>query len=409
MELKLKQKDFIYYYLLFICIVNLQFLMFADFTNIFNVFTAGSSVLLAFVCWYAKPINKRIKPYTKFINAFIFLFFSYYFIETLYGLVFSDIGILEYAKRLLPFLYILLVYPFVYLISDKNYREKLLNSIVILSVISLIMKTIVWWSFNYREIDLMHYVLFEENNVWQRNGLIRIRSSSFDALVISLSLRNYFFNRKNKLLSVLIIAFLLWYANYVMQSRALLVSIAATIFFTLTFRKTVGWKKCVTIIFLTIVAVVILQSRSFNEFVNSFDLSTYSTNIRLQGFKFYINKVKNHVLLGLIPLNTYESIKEGNWRYYISDLGMISKFFEYGIIGFIIFNIPFIRNMYLNIRKFKGKNIISLSMGGFILLCSYLSNDVYITKFILALPILIAWTEVAYKENLQDKNIKIRR
>lgn len=358
------------------------------------------------VCKTNKQENKTIY---KIHKCFYFLVFSYYFIETLYGLVFSDIGILEYAKRLLPFLYILLVYPFVYLISDKNYREKLLNSIVILSVISLIMKTIVWWSFNYREIDLMHYVLFEENNVWQRNGLIRIRSSSFDALVISLSLRNYFFNRKNKLLSVLIIAFLLWYANYVMQSRALLVSIAATIFFTLTFRKTVGWKKCVTIIFLTIVAVVILQSRSFNEFVNSFDLSTYSTNIRLQGFKFYINKVKNHVLLGLIPLNTYESIKEGNWRYYISDLGMISKFFEYGIIGFIIFNIPFIRNMYLNIRKFKGKNIISLSMGGFILLCSYLSNDVYITKFILALPILIAWTEVAYKENLQDKNIKIRR
>ena len=59
--MKLKIKDLIYYYVLLICIVNLQFLMFADFTNVFNVFTACSAVILTVICFSVKSIYRVIR------------------------------------------------------------------------------------------------------------------------------------------------------------------------------------------------------------------------------------------------------------------------------------------------------------------------------------------------------------
>ncbi len=153
-----------------------------------------------------------------------------------------------------------------------------------------------------------------------------------------------------------------WYANSVMQSRSLVITIAVTLFLTLILRKQIGWKKSVAIIALAILAIIILQSQYFDTFVDSFDVSTYSTSIRLQGLAFYMEAINGHSLLGLIPLNTYESVKGGNWRYYISDLGTLSKFFEYGIIGFVIFNLPFIRSVYVNFIQLKGKSVVALSM-----------------------------------------------
>ena len=400
--MKLKIKDLIYYYVLLICIVNLQFLMFADFTNVFNVFTACSAVILTVICFSVKSIYRVIRQYSKFINIFLCLFFGYYILETLYGLAFANIGFLEYVKRILSFLYILLVYPLTYLLSDRIYRRKTFRTIVILSVASLVMKTMVWWLFNYQGIDIMHYVLYEEDYVWQRNRLIRIRSSSFDALVVAFALYNFLFGKRKKLVSALTIAFVTWYANSVMQSRSLVITIAVTLFLTLILRKQIGWKKSVAIIALAILAIIILQSQYFDTFVDSFDVSTYSTSIRLQGLAFYMEAINGHSLLGLIPLNTYESVKGGNWRYYISDLGTLSKFFEYGIIGFVIFNLPFIRSVYVNFIQLKGKSVVALSMTIFTICFSYLSNDVYIKNNILALPMLVAVVEVFCKDQLHD-------
>lgn len=66
--MKLKIKDLIYYYVLLICIVNLQFLMFADFTNVFNVFTACSAVILTVICFSVKSIYRVIRQYSYQVN-----------------------------------------------------------------------------------------------------------------------------------------------------------------------------------------------------------------------------------------------------------------------------------------------------------------------------------------------------
>lgn len=400
--MRIKARSIIYYYVVFICIINLQFLMFRDFTNLFNVFTAGSAVALAGICFYDRQIRRQVKPYIKYVNKYIIVFFSYYAVETIYGLMCSNVEPIEYVKRILPFLYILLVYPLTCLLADKRYRQKIIKMIFVLSIASLVMKTLVWWLFNYKGIDVMHYVLYEEGYIWQRNGLIRIRSSCFDALVISIALRNIIKEKGSKILNIAIIAFLTFYANFVMQSRSLLISIIAAIFLTLIFRRQIGWKKGIIVIILTTIGIYILQSSYFESFVGSFDVYTYSTSIRLQGLAFYLSSIKNHIWLGLIPLNTYESIKGGNWRYFISDLGMMSKFFEYGVFGLIIFNIPFIRCICLNIIKIKGKSSLTLCMLFLTLIFSYLSNDIYITKNILALPLLISIHEVVYRDQLYD-------
>lgn len=392
--MKIQSGKLIYYILLFIVILNLHLLDFGNFSSIYRGITAVLSVVLAIFCFVNRNIQIKIQPYIKFINKFIILFFGFYIIESLYGLAFADIGWINYISRLVPYTYIFLAYPLIYILQNKKTSKHFLYNIFILSVITLVIKTFIWWRYNYYGQDIMHYVLYEQGDVWRRNGMARIPSTCLNAIYIASCVVMFYFGRvKEKVIGAGAAIFIIWYANYVVQSRALIITIGVSIFLALGIYHDTGWKKIVIVILISIFTLIFLKSAYFDNLVSGLGFTTYSTSIRMQGFSYYFSCMKGHWLLGLIPLNTYEGIRSFNWRYYLSDLGMFSILFEYGVIGVLLFNFPVIRMISVYIRS-KSKDLYLLSVIPATVLFSYMSNNIYLVNNILALPVIMAYVEV---------------
>lgn len=402
--MKIRSSQLILFFLLFIVIINLHILDFKDISSLFRYITAFMAIIMATACVGNKYIFRTIKPYIKFLNKFVLIFFGYYAIETIYGLVYGDIGWLNYVTRLLPFTYIFLSYPIIFILQDNKGAYRFLRWIIILATGSLIQKIFVWWEYNYCGQDIMHYVLYEMGDIWQRNGLLRIPATCLNAFYIATCVA-FIYSRKlqNKIWGIFFIFLLTWYANFVMQSRALIITIGISVILAYVLYRDIDWRKSVMIIIIALIAAVFFQSEYFSNMLIGLGLETYSTSIRLQGFNYYLTKIKRHWLLGLIPFNTYESIRADNWRFYLSDLGMFSLLFEYGIIGFVIFNIPIIRAILVYIRS-KEKDLYLLSAILATILFSYMSNNIYFINNILALPILIAYVEVYNKGKIPFNN-----
>lgn len=392
--MKIQSGKVVYYILLLIVILNLHLLDFGDVSSIYRGFTAIVSIVLTIFCLVNENIQIAIKPYIKFINKFVVLFFGFYTIESLYGLAFADIGWINYITRLVPYTYIFLAYPLVYVLQNKKYSKHFLYNIFILSIVTLVMKTFIWWRYNYYGQDIMHYVLYEQGDIWRRNGMARIPSICLNAIYIASCIVMFYFGGvKEKIIGIGAAIFIIWYANYVVQSRALIITIGVSIFLVLGIYHDIGWKRIAVVILLPIFMLVFLKSTYFDNLVSGLGFTTYSTSIRIQGFSYYFRQMKGHWILGLIPLNTYEGIRSFNWRYYLSDLGMFSILFEYGIIGALIFNLPFIRMFSVYIRS-KSKDLYLLSVIPVAVLFSYMSNNIYLVNNILALPVILAYVEV---------------
>lgn len=392
--MKIKSSKLILCLLLFIVVINLHILDFGDFSSIFRYTTSLIAIIMTVICLGDKYIFRTIRPYIKFLNKFVLIFFGYYAIETIYGLLNGDIGWLNYITRLLPFTYILLSYPIIFILQDDKNASIFLKGIFIFAIVSLLQKIFVWWEYNYRDREIMHYILYEMGDIWQRNGLLRIPATCVNAFYIATCVGLFYSrNLRNKITGIISAILLTWYANSVMQSRALIITIGISVVLSYLLFRDIGWRKAVTVIIIALIIVVFLQSDYFSNMLVGLGLETYSTSIRLRGFQFYLRQMNDHWLLGLIPLNTYEGIRAANWRFYLSDLGMFSLLFEYGIVGFVIFNIPFLRSVQVYIYS-KNKDLYLLSAILATILFSYISNSIYLINNVLALPILIAYVEV---------------
>ena len=397
------RKKFFNVSVLILIIINIKIpLCFGDYFHLCNHITSISSVVLLMICILDKEVRKiAVKPYL-FINRFLACFFLFLVVELIYGYIggtsFSNCLIVLYK-----YLWLFLFYPIVYMLKVAADDIRVLRNICIFSTIWLLFQTYVWWKFNFRGNDVFHYLLFHFNaGEWVRNGLQRLPGVAFLGMIFSFSVYLFVVEKVmlKKIFALSIIVFLLWYTLKVFQSRGQLISIFVTLFIVCFFIK----ENVILKFFIFMIAVFLLwylfESEFILDFIHSFNDS--STRMRSLAVSYFLNLFLENFLLGCRVF----MVSDYTGSFYFSDMGILSKFVEFGIIGGILFMFPFGRFFWIIFKTYKNekKIIFYISLCVYTLISSFLSNDVYEPKwYLIAMPFILAYFEIMYEKNVRGR------
>ena len=214
----------------FLIIINLHILDFGDYSEFFRKFTAVISVCMGCICFFRKTIYKHIKEYCKWYNIWMIFFILYIFLKSLTAYYVGRSFLYTFLSYYL-YTDILLFYPVIFVLTQQN-SNKLMRTICFLTIFTLILKSIVWWFYNFKDLDIMHYLLYEFGAKWVRNGNQRIPAACFSGVLFSAAVYMFFLPKKflYKLIGLILITFNFLYAELVFQSRAQIFSFLLSLF-----------------------------------------------------------------------------------------------------------------------------------------------------------------------------------
>lgn len=384
------------YIITFLIVINLNLLTFGDWTQLYRYITSIISILLFVSVIGNRKIYSRIKSHMYFINIFFILLTIFIILEIMNGLISNQYGIITCIGKLYTFSWLLLIYPLIYIYSYNKGLLSIAKIITFFTIISLVMKSLIWLLFNNYGIDIMHYVLYEFGDEWMRDGNQRIPSTCFSGILFVVML--YLLDSNNsifiKIFSIIIIMFNIWYANFVFAARSQIITFIICLIIYVLFNNISKMKKVFLIILLFGISIYIINTDEFQLFIEGLSIDTYSIGIRFIAFDYYFNLFKDNYFLG-ISLSINENLISGSEeRFFLSDMGNIGNLLSYGILGYIILILPFIRMIYISI-KFKNNKMIYLRiLLIYIVLFSLMSNDIYSKYYIFGLPFI--WSIFEY-------------
>lgn len=367
--------------IILLAIMNLGLLNFGDFQRIFRIFTAFSSILLSIFYCCSTAIRKSITPYIKNTIKWHFLFITFILIEIVYGTVCGTYGFLHSLGESYMYFCTLLFYPVIYVLVNDGFE--FIKKICALTVAAILVKSVVWWLYNYKGKDVMHYLMFEFGGEWVRNGFQRIPATAFSGLLFSLSLY-YFLSTKErwKKIACLIICLLnFWYANFVFMSRAQMISFVITTVIMILVKRRASWQYGIVYIFVSIAIILFINSNIFLEFMNSLSKNTFSIGIRFEAFNYYTKLFQRYPWFGFSFIVSDSSISGSQGFYYTSDMGLLGSLFEIGIVGFALVVYPLVRMLYIAIRQTAYKyddGCFSLGLIVYTIISSALSNNIWL-------------------------------
>lgn len=385
------------YIITFLIVINLNLLTFGDWTQLYRYITSIISILLFVSVIGNRKIYSRIKSHMYFINIFFILLTIFIILEIMNGLISNQYGIITCIGKLYTFSWLLLIYPLIYIYSYNKGLLSIAKIITFFTIISLVMKSLIWLLFNNYGIDIMHYVLYEFGDEWMRDGNQRIPSTCFSGILFVVML--YLLDSNNsifiKIFSIIIIMFNIWYANFVFAARSQIITFIICLIIYVLFNNISKMKKVFLIILLFGISIYIINTDEFQLFIEGLSIDTYSIEIRFIAFDYYFNLFKDNYFLG-ISLSINENLISGSEeRFFLSDMGNIGNLLSYGILGYIILILPFIRMIYISI-KFKNNKMIYLRiLLIYIVLFSLMSNDIYSKYYIFGLPFI--WSIFEYR------------
>ena len=393
---KIHLRDLILSIITILIILNLGILNFGDFRKPIQWLTAIVAILLFAFSLSHKSVSKRITKYSHFTFVWISIFMAFLTIELFYALLSSNMSFRVVASKIYIYLWVLLYYPILYLMTFEDTKRKLFKRICLWTVVAMGLNTVVWYLYNYHHKVVMYYVLFQNGENYLRNGLQRIGTTSLTGWLFAASI--YLFavgkHKYDKIIAAVLIGFNLWYAQIVFQSRAQVLTLCFCIFFVAVFAKKKPLKTIILYCALFAALVAFEQSDYFAEFLNGMSVQTYSIGTRVEAINYYVDLLKNHYLLGINAISDLDTIRGTAGRFYFSDLGIASKLFEIGILGLIVFVIPIIRigcQGVFKINKNDEQYPFAASLAVYTLVFSLLSNDIYSWARLFALPFILAY------------------
>jgi len=388
--MKITRTKFYHDVLLLLLILNSKVLLFGDWDQVFRYITALVSIALFVIVLFDKNSMKRIRSYTKFIYVWLVAFFLYLFFVILYCITNYDISLFYAISQTYLFTYVLLIFPILAVIEELYFW----------GIISLVIRTINWFLYNYVRIDIMHYLVYEAGYEWTRNGNQRIPISCFAVFVMAYSIYN-FLEKKNvkcKIQSVCVIAFVLFYAQFITDARALVLRLIAILGFAFWFSN----RKTTSVVMKTLSVILLTVSVALSGVVTMFynSINSWSITARLQAYAYYFDLAKQYPLTGVTLVAESEALERGPWNYfYFTDIGTVAKFVEYGVIGGILFFVPLLRMIIIALKTRVKKYHYKLFL---LIMCLYLISgcisvsDAYFRTEIFALPYVIAIIEYSY-------------
>lgn len=398
----IKKVNIMLFMIILLIAINLQILNFGDFSKIYRYLTSVISVVLFSWCIFDRAIYSQITVYNKFFSKWIIVFFLFLFFELINGLFMGGKTITEAVG--MTYIYnswLLLFYPIIYILSSNNGLKKMTLIIFSFTTFALVLKTLVWWFYNYQGKDIMHYLLYEFGpDPWIRDGFQRIPSTCFSGILFSITIYLFFYSKqwKIRLLALTINLFNIWYANTIFASRAQVIVFFISIIVSVFLIKTTIIKKFIlSVSFIAlIILLVIFNIDTIDEFVNSLSQETFSIGIRFIALDYYISLFSDKWIMGIFMMLNEDTLNGSSGLFYLSDLGILGDLFSWGIIGFFLMLIPFFRMIFIlkNINSKKDKHyIFGISLVIYTILMTILSNDIYNFRYIFGLPFIVAYFE----------------
>ena len=395
---RIKLSGCIRFILIGLMVINLNLLAFGDYFQAFRYITSAASIILFLLCIFNSKIRRVIRKF-RYYNGWLFLITGLMIIEVIIGLMGRE-GPSEAIGKAHIFTWLLLFYPITYVsVKTKNGVQVLLKDIVFWTVIAYLLKIVVWWLFNYRGIDIMHYVLYEFGKVWLRNGLQRIPPPLFGGILFSAAVFKILqqYRLIKKIPSILMLLMVAFYANNVYASRAQLICFAGATVITIILHRSKGQVKVAEFAGIIATVFIVLMSSVFQEFIEGLSFTTSSMGNRLVAFEHFNSLLKGHLLLGFQHVYSGETINGPLGIAYLSDTGLLENLYCWGVIGFIITIIPFIRMFKICFdRKIRNNQMFPFLLHLFLytLFSSVLSNNIYDSIRLFALPFICSIFEV---------------
>lgn len=394
-KLGLRRVDPISIVVSFLIVVNLRILDFGDWQTAYRILTAAVSLVLGAYCILSRRIYRRISKYARAYNKWIIAVFVLLAIETFNGWINGAYHLITYIGYDYIFLWLLLFYPIMYIGVKQNGFHRLFKFICIMTVIALIMKTIVWWLYNFRGIDIMHYVLYEFTEAWLRKGRQRIPATCFSGLLFGITLITLLKSKRiaGKILALAVILFSVWYAWDVFSSRAQIISFLVATCAALAFGENTTLRRMIVYVIIAIGAIVALETVFVQEFIDGLSTQTYSIGTRFEAIEYYFQLLRQNPLLGGLYIHTESIMRGPTGAFYISDMGYLGTLIEFGIVGFIVFLWPFfvlLKKAFLSFRKHPDR-IFAIYLAIYTIVFSALSNNIYNFRQFFALPFIMAY------------------
>ncbi|WP_076459419.1 hypothetical protein [Limosilactobacillus caccae] len=385
----------IYEFLLYVIIIlNLEVLSIVS--NLDNV-SQTISVVLTFVVFLLYIIQKnKIVPNeftVYFYSISIFAYLAFEIIRLRYS-SFSGLKITSALSLEKNFSYILLAMPVFELLEQK--KKSFLRNVVYIGLIILVVRCIVWLLYNKFGINVMPGLFEVRGYNWTHgDGYVRLTGTFLDGLIFTFFGIKLFKTKSYQegLYYGLITVFLFFYAYAVYSSRSQLVCYAITILIIYIWSSKNKLHTIFNCFIGLILVLLILQFPITKNFIASFSSNdvTYGegTMVRIFGSKFYQNEWENSSILfgfGIAEDGNYF----GNTQYFLSDLGIISYIFEFGIIGFILTILPMMQGLIVGIKSIKNEDgLLLFSLSIYTLLTSFMSQNVYDYIRILIIPFIL--------------------
>ncbi|MDX5068467.1 hypothetical protein SD951_02610 [Lactobacillus paragasseri] len=400
--------EFIIYIIMFL---NLGFL------NLFGSFEYTSmliSTVLAisvFFLYVFQPLKNKIPSswFQIYIILVIIIFFFHIF--RLKKINISSMSLLSVINNYEGIFLLLLTFP-IYEVLQSNDTKVFFRNLAILGYLALFIRFIVWGMYNFTGGNPAPYLLHGLD--WRRSILghdfIRIAGTFLDIYTFLYSLKNFFYGVRHhghKVMPFLGTLFLFLYSIFVSQYR--MVSLAFfMVFFLLLFKEIYKSNNRVISVLLFVVLVgigLIITRNLITDFISSFSTTAIngsSTSTRLKGLPFLEAEWKNiNIWTGIGFTN--DNMEYMNMTYWLSDYGFLANLFQFGIIGMVVYLIPFINGCCQSIFFFfKEKGFYVIGFTIYLLVTSTTFNPMR-NQYITILPLYIAFM-LNLSESYREKN-----
>ena len=389
--IRLSIQDVYRYFLYVIFFLNLSFFnILSDLTHKLQYF----SVYLTFLLFVIYLLQKRASKATKFTSVIVMLFL----LMVIFNLFRRGIpinSILPFSEKffyLRNFTYILLAFPISEVLKSKS-KSDFLRLIFVLGISAIIFRSVVWFSYNYANLNIAPGIIQERGANWTRYGAVRLQALFLDGYVLAYVLCKLLVSAsKHKLSYGLFLLITLFYESVIYASRSQIIGFCAMFMTIYLLKRKSSRNKIFSFFTLFLTSLGIILTPYYNKFLDSFSVinSDYGagTMVRIVGRRYYQEIWRQVKILG------FGQTSDGNifsgWKYYLSDLGIVRILYQFGIIGFIICLLPILYGCYAGFRHrmhFEGMLLFSLSI--FVFITSFASQNLYDYSRIMLLPLLL--------------------
>lgn len=277
-----------------------------------------------------------------------------------------------------PYLYIYFTYPLIYIFSCEQKEFKFITEIVKVIVLMIIIKAICWVAYSKFGVTLFSYLTFQYEN-WYRNGTLRIDGGCLLGFTFAYIWSNSYIKDtvKRRIISFMILCFVLFVTQYRFQSISLCVTIFSCYWVSSNGKYDRNNRKIVGSLAVLLFIVLGGASNILDSF-SSEGVYGGSTIVRIQTIAHYWDlMIDKKAIFGLGMLNQgnatcYEMMGRANqWGleslYYLSDIGILGGFFQFGLLSIPLYGLLFCQGWKtLKLCQSQKKQFYSILVGALI-------------------------------------------